>query len=141
MGTKDQPIQPGVVAQMTFTGDGPIDTAWDPLMISRGLISLGTAEIYGSYVTSHLTLAQAPHGRGHHPAVVRGPGRLAARRHPGPGGHALHRDVPDPGRAAAGRLDPGEHRLPRPPRVRYNHDVPTQQSLAAQFGQAPPGRR
>ena len=138
MGTKAQPIQPGVVAQMTFTGNAPIDTAWDPLMISRGLISLGTAEIYGSYVTSHLTLAVPPMAGDTSLQLSAAP----AGWQPGDtlvlaGTHFTGTSQTQDERLQVASIQGSTVYLTSP--VRYDHDVPTPQSLAAKFGQAPPG--
>jgi hypothetical protein len=48
MGDSDHPIASDYTARVIFTSDRSIDTAWDPKQLSRGLISHGTASIYGA---------------------------------------------------------------------------------------------
>jgi hypothetical protein len=52
MGTAAAPIAAGYTANLTFSDDGPIDTSWDPLLFSRGLLSCGTVNIVGQQTTS-----------------------------------------------------------------------------------------
>jgi hypothetical protein len=61
IGTPAEPIADSVTARITFADRGPIDRAWDPTMLSRGLISHGTVSICGAGVTPHATLAQPAH--------------------------------------------------------------------------------
>jgi hypothetical protein len=58
IGTAEQPIAPNHRAQLIFTGNGPIDTEWDPHLLSRGLISHGTATMHGTPTTAFLALAR-----------------------------------------------------------------------------------
>ena len=60
IGTPAAPIQAGVTARLTFADDGPLGTVFpnDPEQLCRGLISMGTASIYGSQVTPYTPLAQ-----------------------------------------------------------------------------------
>jgi hypothetical protein len=75
MGTAASPVQPDVEAKIIIADSGPIDTAWDPNLFSRGLISHGLVQMHGAAKTSFvalaapalrgattLTLAQAPTG-------------------------------------------------------------------------------
>jgi hypothetical protein len=39
IGTKDNPVQDGVTADILIANDGPIDVNWDPLLLSRGIQS------------------------------------------------------------------------------------------------------
>lgn len=48
MGTPAAPIAPQHTAEIVITGDGPIDTAWDPEQLSRGLIPHGPTTIVGA---------------------------------------------------------------------------------------------
>jgi hypothetical protein len=50
------PIAAGQRATITFSSNGPIDTAWDPNELSRGLLSLGTVTMYGATTTPYDTL-------------------------------------------------------------------------------------
>jgi hypothetical protein len=54
-------IQTSNPATITFTDNGPIDTMWDPMLLSRGLISMGTVTLAGAATTQYLTLAQPAH--------------------------------------------------------------------------------
>ncbi len=47
IGSADNPVAPGVEAVIQIADNGPIDVAWDPLLLSRGVVSQGTIEIYG----------------------------------------------------------------------------------------------
>jgi hypothetical protein len=60
MGTSELPVAADKKAEIVFTGAGPIDTQWDPNLLSRGLISHGTVTMHGAPVTSWLALARAP---------------------------------------------------------------------------------
>ena len=58
IGTAAAPVAPGVTAEIDFADDGPIDTAWDPYLFSRGLVSHGRVEITGAETTPYVALAQ-----------------------------------------------------------------------------------
>ena len=60
IGTEDDPIQAGVDAQIIIANNGDIDTDWDPMLLSRGVVSLGAAEIYGAEKTGSLKVSDAP---------------------------------------------------------------------------------
>src|SRR5262249_14198923 len=47
-------------ARLVFADRGPIDTNWDPHLLSRGLVSHGIVTIYGAEVTPFLPLARHP---------------------------------------------------------------------------------
>jgi hypothetical protein len=51
MGTAEAPIAAGVRARLLITDNGPIDRAWDPFAISRGLIAHGRVSMHGAEVT------------------------------------------------------------------------------------------
>jgi hypothetical protein len=57
IGTAADPVDAAHSATITFTDSAPIDTAWDPFLFSRGLISHGTVRIYGSTVTPFVAAA------------------------------------------------------------------------------------
>ena len=63
IGTAAAPVLPGVTARVVFADRGPIDTAWDPNLFSRGIVSHGTTTVFGSARTGHVALA-APAARG-----------------------------------------------------------------------------
>jgi hypothetical protein len=60
IGTKDNPVQDGVTADIQIANDGPIDVNWDPQLLSRGIISHGTTDVHGQEKTSFLKLALDP---------------------------------------------------------------------------------
>jgi|GEM_PF-5426593 len=52
IGAPGYPVKPGKTAEIVFISDGnPIDHAWDPLELSRGLLSMGKIAFYGQPVT------------------------------------------------------------------------------------------
>jgi len=57
IGTTANPIQTGVTATITFADDGTLTQAWanDPSQLARGLISMNTVSIVGSFVTPYET--------------------------------------------------------------------------------------
>ena len=56
IGTKENPIAADVFAMVLITDQGPIDTDWDPLLLSRGVISHGQTQINGSYKTPYVAI-------------------------------------------------------------------------------------
>jgi hypothetical protein len=60
IGTSEHPIQEGVTANIVIADNGPIDVNWDPLLLSRGIISHGSTDIHGQEMTSFLKLALDP---------------------------------------------------------------------------------
>ena len=60
IGTSEHPIQDGITADVVIADNGPIDVNWDPLLLSRGIISHGSTEIHGQEKTSFLKLALDP---------------------------------------------------------------------------------
>ncbi len=60
IGTADRPIAAGKQARLVFSDAGPIDTKWDPSLLSRGLLSHGTVQMHGAATTAHVALARAP---------------------------------------------------------------------------------
>jgi hypothetical protein len=61
VGTVKAPIAPDKRARIVFADRGPIDTRWDPNLLSRGLLAHGTVSLVGAEVTPHVALARAPH--------------------------------------------------------------------------------
>ncbi|MFO1091073.1 MAG: VCBS domain-containing protein [Hyphomicrobiales bacterium] len=60
IGTETHPVQDGVTADIVFADNGPIDVKWDPLLLSRGLISQGSVEVQGQEKCGHLKVAVDP---------------------------------------------------------------------------------
>jgi hypothetical protein len=63
MGTEANPVDPNVHAVISFADNGPINVAWDPMLLSRGLISHGAVDIHGAEKETFLKVAVDPmHG-------------------------------------------------------------------------------
>lgn len=60
IGTAEHPVNPNVTINIVFPDNGDIDVAWDPSLLSRGLISHGSVEIYGAEKESHLKVLSDP---------------------------------------------------------------------------------
>ena len=60
IGSNEHPIQDGITAKIVIADNGPIDVNWDPLLLSRGIISHGATDIHGQQKTSFLKLALDP---------------------------------------------------------------------------------
>ncbi|MEL6119141.1 MAG: G8 domain-containing protein [Pseudomonadota bacterium] len=60
IGTEEEPIQDDVDVNIVFANNGPINTDWDPTLISRGLISHGKVEIHGHEKDSHEKVSEDP---------------------------------------------------------------------------------
>ncbi len=57
IGTADNPVAPGVEAVIQIADNGPIDVSWDTQLLSRGVVSQGTVEIYGDEKDTFLKVA------------------------------------------------------------------------------------
>ncbi len=57
IGTADNPVAPGVEAIIQIADNGPIDVSWDTQLLSRGVISQGTIEIYGDQKDTFLKVS------------------------------------------------------------------------------------
>lgn len=53
IGTEDQPVEAGVSVELIVDDNGRIDTGWDPMLLSRGIVSHGAASIHGAVKDSH----------------------------------------------------------------------------------------
>lgn len=60
IGTHDHPVEDGVTANIVIANNGAIDVAWDPMLLSRGVISHGNVEIHGQEKEAFLKLAVDP---------------------------------------------------------------------------------
>lgn len=60
IGTADNPVDPDVSAVISIADNGDIDVAWDPKLLSRGLISHGSVEIHGAEKENFLKVAADP---------------------------------------------------------------------------------
>lgn len=60
IGTESDPISAGVRTEIAIANNGAINTGWDPLLFSRGILSHGEVEIHGAEKTSFLKVAVDP---------------------------------------------------------------------------------
>lgn len=60
IGSEDAPIAANVKAEIVISNNGAINTAWDPLLFSRGVVSHGEVSIHGAEKDSFLKVAAAP---------------------------------------------------------------------------------
>jgi DNA polymerase III psi subunit len=60
VGTAANPIANNVTAQIMIAESGAIDKAWDPYLLSRGILSLGQVVMQGKAVTPYVALLNAP---------------------------------------------------------------------------------
>ena len=60
IGTKTNPMSHDARVVITFLDNGPIDTNWDPLLLSRGMIAHGVTEIHGQPKTAHIKVKEDP---------------------------------------------------------------------------------
>ncbi|MFZ5615847.1 MAG: Ig-like domain-containing protein [Pseudomonadota bacterium] len=60
IGSEGNPVDPNVDAVISFADNGPINVAWDPMLLSRGLISHGTVDIHGAEKDAFLKVAVDP---------------------------------------------------------------------------------
>ncbi len=60
IGSAERPIEAGVNARIVIADNGDIDVNWDPTLLSRGVLSHGSVEIYGAEKTAFEKVAVAP---------------------------------------------------------------------------------
>ena len=60
IGTLADPVDAGVQAVITIADNGPIDVNWDPMLLSRGLVSHGQVDICGAEKENFVRLAVDP---------------------------------------------------------------------------------
>ena len=60
IGTVDNPVAPTVNIDLIVANNGPIDTDWDPMLLSRGIISHGATSIHGTKKDSHEKVIENP---------------------------------------------------------------------------------
>ncbi len=60
MGTIDNPVNANVETVIQIADNGPIDTSWDPMLFSRGVISHGDIQIHGAQKDAFLKVAIDP---------------------------------------------------------------------------------
>ncbi|RMH20703.1 MAG: hypothetical protein D6701_03540, partial [Gemmatimonadetes bacterium] len=60
IGTATDPVAAGVSAEIVIANNGAIDTVWDPMLLSRGVIVHGQVEMHGAEKATHLKVAADP---------------------------------------------------------------------------------
>ena len=60
IGTEADPVAADVDVEIVFANNGAIDTAWDPMLLSRGMIAHGEVEIHGAEKDSHEKVSEDP---------------------------------------------------------------------------------
>lgn len=60
IGTAQNPVQPGVDIDLIVANNGPIDTSWDPMLLSRGIVAHGETSIHGTVKDSHEKVTDDP---------------------------------------------------------------------------------
>lgn len=60
IGTAENPVAANVDAVITIADNGPIDVAWDPQLLSRGIVSHGEVSIHGAEKENFIRVAADP---------------------------------------------------------------------------------
>ncbi|MDJ0630895.1 MAG: G8 domain-containing protein, partial [Rhodobacter sp.] len=60
IGTMADPVDPNVTIDLIVANNGPIDTNWDPMLLSRGIVSHGKTSIHGAEKDSHDKVTEDP---------------------------------------------------------------------------------
>ncbi len=60
IGTADNPVEANVDVDLIVADNGRIDTGWDPMLLSRGIIAHGTTTIHGADKDSHEKVSDDP---------------------------------------------------------------------------------
>lgn len=60
IGTEADPVHDDVSIELIVANNGPIDTEWDPMLLSRGVIAHGEASIHGMEKDSHEKVTTDP---------------------------------------------------------------------------------
>ena len=60
IGTEEEPVEADVNIDIIFANNGPIDVDWDPMLLSRGIISHGEVSIHGTEKDSHEKVIDDP---------------------------------------------------------------------------------
>jgi hypothetical protein len=60
IGTEANPVDPDVNVDIIFANNGAIDTDWDPMLLSRGMVAHGIVEIHGAEKDSHVKVIDDP---------------------------------------------------------------------------------
>lgn len=60
IGTLSAPLPQEISAELIVTANGNIDVAWDPMLLSRGIIAHGVTQIHGAEKTAHSKVESDP---------------------------------------------------------------------------------
>lgn len=60
IGTDEDPVDPDVNIDLIVANNGPIDTDWDPMLLSRGIVAHGSTEMHGAEKDSHDKVTEDP---------------------------------------------------------------------------------
>lgn len=60
VGTKENPIPGNIQVEIVIANNGDIDTNWDPLLLSRGIITHGKTRMHGEEKTVHMKVKNDP---------------------------------------------------------------------------------
>jgi hypothetical protein len=60
IGTQETPIEQGYSVELIVANNGPIDVEWDPMLLSRGIVSHGETSIHGAVKDSHEKVIDDP---------------------------------------------------------------------------------
>jgi hypothetical protein len=60
IGTADDPVDANVDVDLIVADNGRIDTSWDPMLLSRGIVAHGTTTIHGADKDSHEKVTEDP---------------------------------------------------------------------------------
>ena len=60
IGTEIDPVDEDVSVDLVIANNGPIDTDWDPTLLSRGIIAMGETKIYGTEKDSSEKVIEDP---------------------------------------------------------------------------------
>ncbi len=60
IGSKSQPVQANITAEIIIADNGDINVQEDPMLLSRGIVSHGTTQIHGSYKKTHIKVSADP---------------------------------------------------------------------------------
>ena len=60
VGTQGEPVEADQTASIMIADNGDIDTAWDPMLLSRGIVAHGRTIMHGAYKTPYLKVSVNP---------------------------------------------------------------------------------
>ena len=134
IGTAADPVHPDVEVNLIVANNGPIDTDWDPMLLSRGIIAHGETSIFGAAKDSHekviddpmagdkfLSFAEAPEGWQVGDTIVVAGTRYEGYKYSTEAGEKIHYEPEDEVRVITAIED---NRIYFNEALEYNHDTP-----------------